>query len=274
MSVRRPNLQSDHGVALIAVLWTVAILAVMVTALMAQVKTDIQYAALSRAVVLGEAEGRAAIVLVLQDIKITGAIPNRFATYSVDFKGRKMDVAVTPLNGYVDLNRAPEGMLIDLLRVIGNLQAAKAAELSGAILERRRQSQSQQAGGVAFEAVEDLLQLPGFTYEIFRSIRGAVTVYAQGSGRVNPLAAPKEVLVILAGGNVAVANEFEVARASKRTDAELDTTKFNAEYIEKSGSMRLRLDVYFLESDQRPVATHFVDLRGDRRMGQAWRILS
>lgn len=272
--MRQLKLQSQNGVALIAVLWTVAILTVMLTALMAQVKIDIQYAALSRAVVLGEAEGRAAIVLVLQDIKVSGIIPSRKVTHTVDFNGRKMDVTVTPLNGYVDLNRAPEGLLIDLLRVIGNLQSAKATELSGAILEKRKQSQSQQAGGVAFEAVEDLLQVPGFTYEIFRTIKGAVTVYAQGSGRINPLAAPNEVLVTLAGGNVAVANEYEAARASKRTDAELDSTKFNADYIEKSGTMRLRLDAYFLESEQRLVSTSFVDLRGDRRNGQAWRILS
>ena len=264
----------QHGVALIAVLWTVAILTLLTTALLDQAKTEIRSAALAKEHVIRESNGKAALALTLNEIKSTGASLTRVTNYIFEYKGTPMTVRVSPANGFIDLNRAPASLIKAMLKVNAGLPESTTIALSEAILEKRKEIQAQSGSTAAFEAVEDLLQVAGFSYEIYRTISNVITINAQGTGRVNPLSAPREVLLILADGNVAITDEFDLVRSLKKTDVELDVTRFNVEYIDKSVSMRVKLEVYDNAFAQYPIFSKYVDLRGDRRSGQLWRILN
>ena len=272
--ITQNNRANRNGMALIAVLWIVSVLSLLATALIEQTKTEIRVAALAKSLVIEEANGKAAIALVLQKLKFTGVFPSKITKYQAEFNGVRMLVKVIPANGFIDLNRSPPNLLKTMLRVSAKLSDIEASKLVDTIVEKRKKSQTQSGVSVAFEANEDLLQVRGFTYPIYQTVNDVVTVNAQGSGRVNPLAAPKNVLLILADGNLAIASDFDASRENSRSDNELDMTGFNSEYVERSDVKRFKIDVYAEENAKYTILSKYVDIREDRRVGQMWRILN
>ena len=120
-------------------------------------------------------------------------------------------VEIIPLNGLIDINRASGPLLTALFAVAGGLDADRASALAGSVVAARVPGPATQRGP-RFEAVEDLLQLPGVDFPLYARLSALVTTDSMGSGRVNAMAAPEGVLVVLSEGNTGRAARIATAR--------------------------------------------------------------
>ena len=261
-----------QGIALIAVLWIVAALSIIVTGVVHSVRSEVRLVSAARQTIEAVALGEAAIALVLQDMASRAERIVTLVTVNAVYQGHSMTIEIVPLNGLIDINKAPQSLLSSLYVFAGAMDAKAATALAEATVQTRseRDARGREQG---FEAVQDLLRVPGMDYDLYARLSRLITAEAQGNGRVNPLAAPGEVLAVLAQGNTALASALATKRASGATD--IDTTALNGEFIGNTSSLRYSLQAYVvLPSGARVVVSRGVDLRPDQRLGLPWRIFN
>lgn len=263
----------SRGVALIAVLWMVAALSLLVASVTEAVKQEIRLTAQQRQGLQTTLRAEAASVRVLQGLKSNPNPPDRVLQYGFEQFGSDVWVSVTPMGAYLDLNMAKRPLLKALFTIAAGLTDAEATRILDGI-DVRRGPPGQSTQQVPLETPEDLMQVPGMTFEIYRTIYGLVTTDSGGSGRVNPLAAPPELLLVLTDGNTAAAQAFLANRATKKTNAEIDTSRLNPNFYELSSSYSVKLDVYDAPEQGRRLLSKIVDLQGDTQTGQPWRYLN
>lgn len=266
-----------HGFALIAVLWLVAAMALIISGVVQSVRSEIRTIGAHRQTLQANAMADAAILLALQSLHGQQQEPRSgIQVMSVQFEGQTSPVQIQPLNGLIDINHAPVALLAQLYRHAGGLNPDAAQTLAQATVTAREARNPQGfAHGFphGFDAIEDLLRVPGMSYEVYAKLPRLITAeLKEGSGRVNPLAAPVEVLQILTDGNVPRAATMA---ARRNTDPNaMDTSFFNPAHIEASASRTLRLEVQVGSPDgaltQR--AWH-VYWGADPRSGLPWRVL-
>lgn len=260
-----------QGIALIAVLWIVAALSVIVTGVVHAVRSEVRLISHNRQAVEGLALGEAAMALVLQDISVRTEPPTQLTQIDVAYLGHVMQVQVMPLSGLIDINSAAEPLLASLYSVAGEKDAAAATALAQATVQVRseRDTRGREKG---FEAVQDLLRVPGVDFDLYARLSPLITAEVQGGGgRVNPQAASVEVLAVLAQGNLALAGELATKRASG--DTNMDTTRLNVPFIGSTASSRYKLQARVPLADGiQVVLSHSVDVRPDSRSGLPWRI--
>lgn len=270
MRARREPAGSQGGMALIAVLWIVAALSIIVTGMVSSVRNEVRVNATTRQTVLAGALGNAAIHLALQSIVARPERPSRLSTFDTLYQNQTIRVQVLPLNGLIDINRAPPGLLASLYVVAGKLDPQAAAALAQATLDTR---EPKEAGARlrGFEASEDLLRVPGMSYTLYANISRLITADVQGSGRVNPMAAPEGVLAVLADGNVERAAKIAADRDAGL--AGVDTTTLNGAYIEPTAStQRFRLQARVpLPDGAWLLSSRSVDFGGGAQDGLPWR---
>ena len=230
-----PEAAGARGMALIAVLWIVAALAILVTGMTQSVRQQVRITAATLDVVTAQAIGDGAIALTLQALQVAQQRPNRAVMQSVAYAGTEIEVEVFPLDGLISLNGASVPLLSALLQVAGGLPAG-AADALARQLDDWRAGRTGEVGTPVpryFEAPEDLLLVPGIDYALYARLRPLVTTEQRGGDRVNPLAAPPAVLAVLARGNLALAQRI----ASQRGAAEvgIDTTGLDPALIAPGG---------------------------------------
>lgn len=264
---------AQRGVALIAVLWLVAAMGLIITGIVQAVRSEARTAGLQRHAVVANAQADAAILLALQNMHIQQSEPrNAIQLIPVQFDGRMSEVSVRPLNGLIDINNANVVLLADLYRHAGDMKPEAAQALAQATLEAR---QFKNAKGMAsrFDAIEDLLQVPGVTYDLYAKIAELITSDLRtGSGRVNALAAPVGVLQVLTDGDIARA---AVLATQRDADPKLmDTSFLKPGQIEmaSSSSLRLQVQVGLPDGGTLQKAWH-VYWDSDPRSGLPWRVL-
>lgn len=263
-----------RGIALVAVLWIIAALAIVVGGVQLSVRSELRIAGASRQTVESVALGEAAVMLALQDMVAGGERLTRQVVREYGYLGKTIPVEITPLNGLIDINRASEPLLASMYAVGGGLSPRVAMDLAGATVQARTQRDvlGREQG---FEAIQDLLQVPGVNYDLYARLSPLMTVEAQGSGKVNPLAAPEEVLVVLAGGNASHAQAIRSRRNAGAGPSEIDTTVLNGEFISVSATTRYRIHARVASSDGGGVAVvRVVDVRPDSVSGMPWRIFN
>ena len=261
-----------RGVTLVIVLWIVAALTILVTGLVQAQRSELRLAGAARTQLLASAAGQAAVQLVAQQLAAATAPDPRLRRIVAEHGGRGIEVEVMPLNGLIDLNTAPGPLLEELFLRVGALDETAARNLTAALLARRQPAPPGGRDG-RLEAPEELLALPGVDHDVFARIAPLVTTDAAGSGRVNALAAPAEVLVVLAGGNVELARRVADERDAGAVAA--DTTRLEAAYIDATVSSRYRLTAHVPEPDGSSMAVRVdIDLRPPAGPAQPpWRIL-
>jgi general secretion pathway protein K len=267
-----------RGVALIAVLWLVAAMSLVISGVVQSVRSEMRTIGSYRQTVLANATGDAAILMALQSLHASQQEPkNSIQVVPVQFEGQSYTVRIHPLNGLIDINHAPVTLLAQLYRHAGGLNPEAAQALAQATIVARDARTSQ---GIShgfphgFDAVEDLLKVPNMSYELYAKLPGLITAeLKEGSGRVNPLAAPLGVLQILADGNVPRA---AMLAARRNTDPNaMDTSFFNPAHIETTTSRSLRLEVQIEPTDGGAVQRAWHVYWGmDPRSGLPWRVLS
>jgi len=259
-----------RGVALIAVLWIVAALAISVTGISYSVRGELRQVSLSRETVQAKARAQAAMVLALQQLSAAASRPAVLAASEILYDGLPVAVQAMPLNGLIDINSAPAPLLALLFERGGGLPPQAAQELAASVVEARTMP-DKQGRASRFDAIQDLLRLPGVDYELYARLAPLITAEAGGSGRVNPLAAPEAVLQVISGGNAASVAGF-MARRETET-AGLDTTMFEGGFVDAAPSQRLQLQVRVpLVSGARLLLTCVVDFSAGQRDSLPWRI--
>lgn len=261
----------QRGVALLAVLWLVAALSIMLGGLQQVVRGEIRFASQARHGVISNSLGDAAIRLTLQDMATEKNKPiQAIQTKTVAIFGATLSVQITPLNGRIDLNNASQALLADTFEYLGQLSKPDAQRLANAAIETRAIKNSN--GSVqGFHAVEDLLRVPGIGFDAYAKIKNCLTTDLLGSGRVNPLAASLETLIVLTQGNRARAQQLFESRRS--TPESMDTTTLTAAHIQIASTNKLSISATTtLPDNTRLVRTWRVDTTTPTH-GLPWRIL-
>ena len=265
-----PDSPSQRGVALIAVLWIVAALSIVVTGLVKAQRDEIRTVATAREAIEASALGNAAIQLTLQRLAASREPVTRLSRLDVTYESRAMIVEITPLNGLIDPNRAPADLLAALFSIAGGLDGRRAAALAQSVTAARTAESG--AGRARFEAPEDLLQVPGMDYDLYARLAPLLTTDAVGGGLVNAMAAPLEVLLVLAGGNAVEAARIAAEREAVRPG--IDLTRLNAAFIDASVSRRWRMQARVPTADGKvAVVTRSVQFTAAPTSPAPWRIL-
>ena len=213
---RQQAANPQRGMALIAVLWLVAALSLMVVGVSGVVRQETRMVAVAKDKVMAQAVGDAGVVLVLQQLAAQNQVVQQTTETSVNFNGVEIPVSVMPLNGLININGASLPLLTALMTIGGGLPESAAQEVAIALLDRRERSSLEGRRPEKFEAIEDLLQVPGIDYDLYARLAPLITASSSGTGgqAVNPMAAPPEVLVILANGDAGAADKIAAERAS------------------------------------------------------------
>ncbi|GAB2455539.1 MAG: general secretion pathway protein GspK [Comamonas sp.] len=224
--------------ALIAVLWLVAALSLMVSGVSGVVRQEARMVSVARQRLEAQALGDAAIMIALQKLSATPRAVTQLTDTSVAFNGVEVPVTVMPLSGLININGASLPLLAALLTIGGGLPEGQAQQLAINIVDLREKRSPTGRSPERFEAVEDLMQVPGFDFDLYARLAPFVTASNGGSGSaaVNPLAAPPEVLAILANGDQAMANRIAEQRASGQPG--VDTTGLAAGLASGGNSSR------------------------------------
>ncbi|AYM97758.1 general secretion pathway protein GspK [Acidovorax sp. 1608163] len=257
-----------RGVVLVAVLWIVMALSIIVTGLSRSVRDEARMLSLARQGAQASALGDAAIQLVLQQMGAEPKPVDRMTTVQVQYMGQEIGVQVMPLNGLVDINSAQIPLLVRLLTVAGGLAEGAATPVAQAIVDYREQRSAQ---GVPrrFEAVEDLMRVPGVNYDLYARLSGLVTADIRSSGMVNPLAAPPAVLQVLAGGNAELVSQIDARRQSGQPG--IDMTGLDAAFVGSGTVRRYRLQARVSAADGGAYfVTRYVDINPRSRDGFPW----
>lgn len=255
----------QQGVALVAVMWMIAALSLVIMGLVHSVRGEIRITSGARDGAEAAALGDAAIAMVLQRL-VAERTPLQGATrIDTGFESRPISVWVTPLTGYIDIRKAPQTLLADLFAVAGELPRAQAERLAADVAAARNESTAH------IEAVEDLLPLLGGDDELYARLAPLITVDS-GSAQVNPLAAPADVLTVLARGDHELAARISAARETGGTLA--DTTALPPEHTGRATASQYRLEAHVpLDDGGMVLRVRTADLGGAAEDGTPWRIL-
>ena len=263
-----------RGVALIAVLWLVAAMALIITGIVQAVRSEVRVVSLDRQSTLASALADAAVLLAMQSMHAKKLEPPKTLTkIPIEFDGQILEVWVRPSNGLLDINQAPIELIAAVYQFAGDLDADLAQKLAQSTVEFR-QTKSLKGVAIGFDAIEDLLSVPTMTYSLYAKIKNLVTADLRGgSGRINPMASPFGVIQVLTGGDAVRAQALVAQR-----DADgivMDTSFFNPSQIEIAPSPNLQLQVQIPLADtnllQKTVSIHWST---DPRSGLPWRFLN
>ncbi|WP_298214151.1 type II secretion system protein GspK [Acidovorax sp.] len=254
--------------ALIAVLWMVAFLSIVATSLTRSIRLETRSAALVWRQTEAMALGDGAIQIALQAIASMPQPLNQMSQTNITYRGVAMQVQAMPLNGLVDINAAGPTLLEKTFVVAGGL-SVQDAQVAGQAVVEMRQRRDSQGRMQRFEAEEDLLQVPGIGYDLYARLAPLLTADLRGSGRINPLAAPVEVLAVLSGGNLAQAIQIAASRDAGAVG--VDTSSLDGSLIDNAVSRTMRLRARVPMADGTVVyVSRSVDLAARTTDGMPW----
>lgn len=221
-------MRRQRGIALVLVLWVTLLLMVLVGSftLVSRVETLTARNLLdsTRAYYAAEAGlNRAVAALAVTDPERRWKADGR--VYTVSFDDAEVSISVVDETGRIDLNAAPREELVQLFSTVRlppqpgadpqPLDEQTVDRLADAVMDWRdpddlaRNSGAEDADyesagypygakDAPFESVEELQQVMGMNYEIYRQVEPAVTVYS-GRSEINLSVAPREVLMTQPG---------------------------------------------------------------------------
>ena len=236
---RQPGMQS--GFALIVVLWAAALLSVIAASFALSMREETRLAenlmARARAEAVADAGIRRGILALLADRPGPGREGDGLL-YEVPFAGGSMRIRMVSENGKIDLNGAPEGLIHGLLQsLVGSgalADAGQAARVADAILDWRdgdhwvrtwgAEDQTYAAKNAPlgardgpFLSVAELNLVHGVDARVFAQLAPWVTVYS-GSAQVDPMTAPRTVLLAIPGLDRDGVDDFIAMRNAWRAD--------------------------------------------------------
>lgn len=203
------------GVALVGVLWLLVLLSLIVLNLSTGSRTELQLAGNARLAANARHVAEAGVnwgLWSLLQANTAGWLADG-GTRSLELDGIRVDVALFDEQGKIDLNQADLQLLAGLFESVGlNEKAALAqAEVildwrddddllrpTGAEEEQYRMAGLLGPANQPFEQVAELRQVLGMSEALYQQVLPALTLYSN-KAEVNPMVAPREVLLALPG---------------------------------------------------------------------------
>ena len=216
----------QQGVALIMVLWMIMVMMSMAGTLLYAVRTESQLVTYARATAQARSFAEAAAHYAVMQLALPadqrelklGGSPSTWSYY-----GYSAEIRVIGENGLIDLNQANRELLKKVLEALGVVDQ-EAETLLDAIEDFRDPDDLKHANGAEdddyktagldygakdapFERVEELQQVLGMTPLLYQGLARYLSVNARSNG-VNPMLAPRHVLLILADGDQAMVDDY------------------------------------------------------------------
>lgn len=203
------------GVALVSVLWLLVLLSMLVLNLSTGSRTELRLAGNLRQAAAAQHVAESGInwgAWSLMQANTAGWLADG-STRTLELDGISVEVALFDEQGKIDLNEAEPLLLQGLFESVGEDRKV-AEELAAAIVDWRdddgertplgAEEEEYEAAGLIgpgnspFEEVKELLKVLGMTEELYRKVRPALTIDSN-KAEINPLVAPREVLLALPG---------------------------------------------------------------------------
>ncbi|SDH69051.1 general secretion pathway protein K [Pseudomonas benzenivorans] len=203
------------GVALVSVLWLLVLLSLIVLNLSAGSRTELQLAGNARLAASARHVAEAGVnwgAWSLLQANTAGWLADG-STRSLELDGIGVEVALFDEQGKIDLNEADPLLLVGLLESVGLDEKAALAQ-ADAILDWRDEDDLLQPEGAEekeyeavgllgpgnrpFERLEELREVLGMSEELYQQMLPALTLHSH-KAEVNPMVAPREVLLALPG---------------------------------------------------------------------------
>lgn len=238
------------GAALILVLWFVAALTLLTTAIQSSMRADVRATGFLADSVRAAALGDAAIQLALLEFETNHTAFDKEWARTYEFDGHVIDVSVLPDTAFVNLNAAAAPLLRNLLVVVAGVPHQNAEQLADNIVEWRTDGggvlhERYAAAGVPFRprgdlfvAPEDLIQVLGFDHRLYAKISPFVTVFG-ASGGVDPRFASLELLKVLSSGNEGLARRIHAAY--RAGEPGVDTSMLEQSHLSHSPAQAYRV---------------------------------
>lgn len=221
----------QNGIVLIIVLWTLALMTLIVVAISAFAQRGISLASVDTnrlrsdwALSAGVEAAKGYIVGLSAEERL--ALDGRELTLDVG-EGRRVRLVIREGAGLVDLNRADVRLLEGALRAAGlnDSQIApliqqlstlriKAAEATKARPPARNQTNTPQSVSAGLVSMAQLRGLAGVDAEALEKAMPFFGLYS-GDGKLNPLAAPETVLMVVPGMEPAELGAIRAAKTSR-----------------------------------------------------------
>ena len=209
-------MRDSRGIALISVLWIVALLSIVVTGLSTSVRTESRVVANTKSVLQAQYAVESGVELAALNLMYPQSLrwPADGSIREVDVGDARVRIATSHVSGKVDLNAAPMVLLRNLLLQTG-IDEGAADLLADAILDWRDRDDYRRLNGAEdtdyrvagllygakdgpFKSVDELRLVLGMTDEIFAAVEPSLTVFSGQSG-VNLQHASAQVAAAMAG---------------------------------------------------------------------------
>lgn len=193
---------SQRGVALALLMWMLAGMSLLVSAIVGQSRSDVQLTSLQLDQARAQAAALAGAHLALRNLYLQQSsghqMPEAALRSNHHFAGYEMQVSLIPASGLVNLNTAPATILTILLQAAGGMGPDGAESLAASIVEWRGggpvEGEGDYGGGPGRLHVEEqVLAVPGMTREVFEGIREYVHTQPS-AGDLDLLSAPELLL--------------------------------------------------------------------------------
>ncbi len=193
----------QKGIALVVVLWVVALLSVIAGSYTYSVRSEISVVDNLVASAQARAAARAGVSLAILELRQQEPSEPWLADgtiHETTFAGVNLRIAIADETGKLDINYANGKLMTSLLQAAG-LDTSQAAALSDAILDWRDKDDLRRLNGAEaedyvaagrdysprngpFQSVEELALVLGLETAVYESIEGSLTLY-NNSARVN-----------------------------------------------------------------------------------------
>lgn len=270
-----PWRNNQWGVALVAVLWLLAGLALLVAGQVGAARADLRSLQTFRSFAEHAALGDGAIRLTMAEI-VVSAPPTRPLQRSVQIGEHRLQVDAVPASAFVDVNNAPTDLLRDMLVFGAGLPTDQATSLADTLSAWRDPELASFTSGVTpasgrvggFDHIEDLAQVPGVGLALYHRLSELVTVHNPLAG-VDPRFASDRVLMILTRGDVTRVERILAARATN--DPTLDIADLPHAQISHSGIRVMRLAATRQVGDARLTRVRWLANERAPHSGVPWR---
>lgn len=208
----------QRGIALLVVLWLVALLALMAVSQSAAVRTETLV--VGHLVESANARAAAYAGMQLAIAELEKPLPARdissdLSVYSWNFSGAQIFITIADESGKVDLNAAPPALIEKLLATTG-LDPQRREGLVDAIIDWRDRDDLRRLNGAEeeeyrlagleytprngpFQSLEELALVIGMDTALYHTVAGNLTIYT-GSADVNLQAASATLRQVLTDG--------------------------------------------------------------------------
>jgi general secretion pathway protein K len=224
--------RKSRGVALILVMWVIALIAILLGSFALIARTE----NLESRHVFDTTQARydavAGLELAVFNLRNPDPLQRWVADgrpYDFQYEGARVHVEITNESGKIDINVADSTILISLFQSIG-LDLDSAETLSDAIQDWRDADNQVRPHGAEmpqyvaagldygptnrpFQTVAEVQQVLGMNYTIFKRIEPAITVFS-GTRMPNPAFAPYEALMAIPGMTPELARQIIAVRQS------------------------------------------------------------